>query len=77
MRRRYFRADRFLAAFRALVVTDFFFADLRAAVTVRFLAVARPLLPPKMFSQLSEYRLLAPTRVTLIVDKAPVLSICE
>jgi len=55
----------FFAGLRAFVFADFFFPDLLAELTVRFLTVERPLLP-KMFSQLSENFFVAPTRVTVI-----------
>jgi hypothetical protein len=64
------RRAAFLAGFRALVFGAFFFA-LAAELEIRFLAGERPLLPPKMFSQLSEYCLVAPTRVIVMGEVAP------
>jgi hypothetical protein len=65
-----YRAD-FFAALRALVFGVFFFADLPAALEIGFRAAERPFTLPKMFSQLSEYCLVAPTRVMVIGDVAP------
>jgi hypothetical protein len=59
----------FRAALRAFVFCVFFFADLLAALIGLRFVVERPLLPPKMFSQLSEYCLVAPTRVMVMDSK--------
>ena len=64
------RAD-FLTGLRALVFGAFFF-DLDAELKIRFLAGDRPL-PPKMFSQLSEYCWVAPTRVMVMGEVAPLV----
>lgn len=63
----YFRRDTFLTDFSlAFFLAGFLLADLAAALATCFLADERPLPPPKMFSQLSEYCLLAPTRVIVM-----------
>jgi hypothetical protein len=56
----------FRAALRALIFGVFFFADFLAALIGFFFMAERPLLPPKIFSQLSEYCLVAPTRVMVM-----------
>jgi hypothetical protein len=59
----------FRVALRAFVFGVFFFADLLAAlIGLRFVA-ERTLPPPKMFSQLSEYCFVAPTRVMVMDSK--------
>ena len=60
----------FLAGLRALVFGDFFLADLAVPRTACFLEAERPF-APKMFSQLLEYCLVAPTRVMVIPRDAP------
>jgi hypothetical protein len=61
---------RFLApAFAALLAL--FFGEFLAGLAADVLTVDRRLLPPKMVSQLSEYCLVAPMRVTLMVNEAP------
>jgi hypothetical protein len=62
----YFRRPDFLAGFLAFTLADFLLPVLAAFVTVRLVAEDLPLPLPKMFSQLSEYCLVAPTRVTVI-----------
>ena len=69
---RYFRRA-FFAAFFAFL-GDFFFAEALAGFAADFLDVdERP--PLKMFSQLSEYCLLAPTRTTLMPNGLQCLSV--
>jgi hypothetical protein len=67
-RRRYFRREAFLAAFGArFFFAGFFVADSRAGVADFDWVEERPLRPAKMLSQLSEYCLVAPTRVMLML----------
>ncbi|MCI0491487.1 MAG: hypothetical protein L0Z07_00960, partial [Planctomycetes bacterium] len=58
-----------LTIFLADFFFAFFFTDLVAG-TVFFFVAERPL-PPKMFSQLSEYFSVAPIRVMLMVESSP------
>jgi hypothetical protein len=69
---RYFRfalavAGRFLPAGFFAVLADFL-GDLRVGLSVDCLVEDDRLLPEKMFSQLSEYFLVAPRRTTLMVE---------